>query len=92
MKWKNEYIVGLTWNNVPFILAMTLIVSEETDAQAILNKAIKLSSQHICKVAKINKVEPKDLRFNMINLVKTMLITEEDADKFLNQQDVATVL
>lgn len=81
MKWKNEYIVGLTWNKVPFTLAMTLILSEDADAQTILAKVVKLAADHICKVAKVEQVQTKDLHIYMCNMVKQKLITEEEAEK-----------
>lgn len=81
MKWKNEYIVGLTWNRVPFTLAMTLILNEDVDAQIILSKIVNLAADHIRQTAKVEKIDIKDLHIYMCSMVKQKLITDEEADK-----------
>lgn len=80
MKWKNEYIVSIVCANRQFIICMTIIISEDADAQAILNSMNKMACEHISSQLK-QVITSDNFHYQFITTVKQKLITEEEANE-----------
>lgn len=77
MKWKNEYIVGIIWNRQQFVIAMTIVISEDSGAQEILSRMIKLAVDYISAQVKV-QINVKDINFQFVSMVKQKLQTEDE--------------
>jgi len=90
MKWKNEYIISALCANRQFIICMTIIVSEDANAQTILHSMNNMVIQHISQQLQ-QQINITQFNYQFITMVKQKLITEEEAND-LEKQNVRETL